>query len=135
MSSPQKFDGLTPQQLQREKVRKMRIRIRIAGVIIILIYAWYKSNPDFFPWMSPAGAPRAVLTSSMKKDTFEKLTPIRQDFVKKQYAAGVKYYQGGQYEKSLIEIRKIFVLLDDYLDSREIESGAVAAQAKAAQGK
>lgn len=53
--------------------------------------------------------------------TFESLTPEQKKFVESQHAMAFDYYKNKEYDKSLFEIAKIFALVQDYKDSREIE--------------
>ena len=53
--------------------------------------------------------------------TFESLSPEQKKFVESQHALAFDYYKNREYDKALFEIQKIFALIPDYKDSREIE--------------
>jgi pSer/pThr/pTyr-binding forkhead associated (FHA) protein/Flp pilus assembly protein TadD len=53
--------------------------------------------------------------------SFERLTPAQQQFVEAQHALAFDYYKNKDFDKALFEIQKIFVLITEYKDSREIE--------------
>ncbi|MEK7691839.1 MAG: FHA domain-containing protein, partial [Bdellovibrionota bacterium] len=53
--------------------------------------------------------------------TFESLSPQQKVFIASQHTLAFDLYKNREYEKSLFEIQKIFQLVPDYKDSREIE--------------
>jgi tetratricopeptide (TPR) repeat protein len=53
--------------------------------------------------------------------SFESLSPEKQRFVEAQHNLAFDYYRNREYGKALYEIQKIFELIPDYKDSREIE--------------
>src|SRR5690606_8290983 len=52
---------------------------------------------------------------------FENLTAEQQKYVEAQYNLGFNLFKSGEYDKSLFEIRKVFQLVDNYKNSKEIE--------------
>jgi pSer/pThr/pTyr-binding forkhead associated (FHA) protein/tetratricopeptide (TPR) repeat protein len=56
---------------------------------------------------------------------FEALTPEQQRYVEAQYSLGFDYYKNREYDKSIFEIEKIFRLVQDYKQAREIHSYAI----------
>ena len=71
------------------------------------------------PPKKAASSPRIRRTKSPA--TFESLTPEQKKFVESQHALAFDYYKNRDYDKTLFEIQKIFALIPDYKDSREIE--------------
>ncbi|MCM2276607.1 MAG: FHA domain-containing protein [Oligoflexia bacterium] len=53
--------------------------------------------------------------------TFESLTPEQRKFIESQHVLAFDFYKARDYDKALFELDKIFALVPDYKDSREIE--------------
>jgi len=53
--------------------------------------------------------------------TFERLTPEQKRFVEAQHALAFDYYKNKDFDKAIFEVQKIFALVSDYKESREIE--------------
>ncbi len=62
--------------------------------------------------------------------SFEALSPEQKKFVESQHAIAFEYYKNRDYDKALFEIRKIFSLIPDYKDSKEIERYAMEGKRK-----
>lgn len=81
--------------------------------------------------------PRPSVTASLGSKTavrrFESLTPEQQRFVESQHAMAFEYYKNKDYDKALFEIRKIFSLVEEYKDSKEIERYALEGKRKREQ--
>ncbi len=79
----------------------------------------------------PMKAPLKKGTAQIKKDgkagegkagvAFEALSPENQKFVERQHALAFDYFKNKEYDKCLFELNKIFALVPDYKNSREIE--------------
>ena len=54
--------------------------------------------------------------------SFESLTPEQQRYVETQYQISFDLYKNREYDKALLEVGKIFSLLQDYKTAREIEA-------------
>ena len=71
-------------------------------------------------------------TKAQKKDTkktaagptFESLTPEQQHYIETQYQLAFDLYKNREYDKALLEVGKIFSLVQDYHNAREIEAFA-----------
>ena len=63
-----------------------------------------------------------------KTATYESLTAEQKSFVDTQYTLGLDYYKNKDYDKSLFEIRKIFQIIPDYKDARQVERYAQEAK-------
>ncbi|MCM2323548.1 MAG: FHA domain-containing protein [Oligoflexia bacterium] len=53
--------------------------------------------------------------------TFQSLTPEQRKFIESQHVLAFDFYKARDYDKALFELDKIFALVPDYKDSREIE--------------
>lgn len=65
--------------------------------------------------------------------TFEMLTPEQKRFVERAHDLAFDYYKNKEYDKALFELAKIFQLLPDYKDSRELERYAKEGKRKLEQ--
>ena len=64
---------------------------------------------------------KKVQVGEKQSATFETLSPEQQKFVISEHALAFEYYKSKDYDKALFELGKIFALIPDYKDSREIE--------------
>jgi pSer/pThr/pTyr-binding forkhead associated (FHA) protein len=64
---------------------------------------------------------KKVQVGEKQSATFETLSPEQQKFVISEHALAFEYYKSKDYDKALFELAKIFALIPDYKDSREIE--------------
>ncbi|MGK5086268.1 FHA domain-containing protein [Bdellovibrionota bacterium FG-2] len=101
-------------------------------IILVVIVGGYMLFFDEEEKAAPAkGAKKAAIDRSKTQASpgplanntpaFENLTPEQKRFVESQHALAFDYYRNREYDKSLFEIGKIFALISDYKDSREIE--------------
>jgi pSer/pThr/pTyr-binding forkhead associated (FHA) protein len=103
-----------------EKYKALPPKRKIIWTVIVLtaVYFAFFDEP-------PASAPKpktAVVAKDAKGPaTFESLTPEQKKFVEAQHALAFDYYKNKDYDKAIFEIEKIFTLIPDYKDSREIE--------------
>lgn len=109
---------------KKSLVDRFKAQPKPRQILILLILglgAWWLMEPD-----APAPPPKkAAIVAKDSKDkgpaTFESLTPEQKKFVESQHALAFDYYKNRDYDKTLFEIQKIFALIPDYKDSREIE--------------
>ncbi len=64
-----------------------------------------------------------------------KLSPEQTAFIENQHSIAFELFRTRQYDKAILEIRKIFTLVNDYKDSREIERYALENQKRLDQMK
>jgi pSer/pThr/pTyr-binding forkhead associated (FHA) protein len=66
---------------------------------------------------------KAAVTATTEKaaPTFASLSPEKQRFVKAQHALAFDHYRNKEFDKTIYELGKIFELIPDYENSREIE--------------
>jgi hypothetical protein len=62
-----------------------------------------------------------VIAVTFHKPSFEHLSATDQKYIIEQHDKAYLYFQNKNYETALTEIQKIFPLVADYKDSREIE--------------
>ena len=70
------------------------------------------------PTPDASGAPAAGGASDF---VFDQLPPDKKKYVESQHDLAFNYYKNKEYDKSLFEIEKVFSIVSDYKDSREIE--------------
>lgn len=113
----EKFKNLPPR-------RKLIYMLLGAGLLWVLL--------DETPETPPPQAKKETKADQKTagKPTFETLTPEQQKFVQSQHSLAFDLYRNKEYDKALFEIRKIFALVEDYKDSREIERYSLEGQRK-----
>jgi pSer/pThr/pTyr-binding forkhead associated (FHA) protein len=88
----------------------------IAGAVLFLAFAYYMSEqPSGGPPAKPGGAP------GRPADAFSKLNPEQQILVKQTYQLAKNLYMQGKYELAKAEVAKIFELVPEYEDTKDIE--------------
>ena len=110
-----------------EKFKKAPPLTRILIIIIMAGGGYWLMEPEEVPVVTkkattqkaqanpnPTGSPKLSIS-------FEALTPDQKQFVEAQHNLAFDYYKNKDYDKALFEIQKIFTLVDNYSDSREIE--------------
>lgn len=126
--------GLQAQQswLQRYQALSPARRIGfLAGICLILALVLLGGDPKegsensgaAHPQASPSASPNAQKTA--EDATFESLTPEQKQFVIHQHDLAFEQFENRDYDRALFEIRKIFDLIHDYKDSREMEHYAL----------
>ena len=100
-------------------------RKRAIYAALLVVGAWFMLSEDPSTTSGPARQPatneRGTADSAGVQATFDKLNGEQQRYVKAQYDLALKLYKDGEYDKSIFEIQKIFQMVPDYLDAREIE--------------
>lgn len=95
---------------------KHRVKL-IAGAVAFLAIAYVFSGSDSGP--GPAStAPGAVAKPG---DAFNKLTPEQQILVKQTYLLAKNLYMQGKYELAKAEVVKIYEMVPEYEDTKDIE--------------
>jgi pSer/pThr/pTyr-binding forkhead associated (FHA) protein len=84
-----------------------------------------QAQPSGVPGAQASGAPSASVGSA-----FESLTPDQKKFVQAQHEQAYQHLKNKEYDQSLFEIRKVFSLVTDYKDSKEIERYAIEGKRK-----
>lgn len=108
--------GSYPTAPVKEKFDFKRHRIKIfAGALLIVGVAYYLSDQPAPPPKPPAGS------AVRPQDAFSKLNPEQQILVKQTYQLAKNLYMQGKYELAKAEVAKIFELVPDYEDIKDIE--------------
>ena len=105
----------------RERYNAMpkRTRLMILGAIFFGAWLFFDEEPAPPP-KKPKATTQAPATPQ-GPGSFESLTPEQKRFVEAQHQLAFEHYRNKDYDKALYEIQKIFPLVTDYKDSREIE--------------
>lgn len=104
-AGPKKFD-----------FEKHRIKL-IAGAVLLLGVAYYFSQDDG----GPKPAAQQAAGPQKPQDVFNKLKPEQQILVKQTYMLAKNLYMQGKYELAKAEVAKIYELVPDYEDTKDIE--------------
>ncbi len=110
------------------KYRQLPPRKRILYLAVAVAAIWFLLDEE------PGGGDKKVAEKSVDRKvssegqdggaggpTYESLTKEQRGFVESQYQLASNFYYNKEYDKSLFEIRKIFQLVPEYKNSREIE--------------
>lgn len=116
--------------LDRYRAMNTKQQIIYGALILVGIWFLFEEEPD-------VNAPKAKMNigqqQGKKKEekkpgnslpSFESLSPEQQRYVEAQYQLGFDLYKAREYDKSMFEIDKIFKLVHDYKQAREIYSYA-----------
>ncbi len=112
--------------------------IYIVGIGALLYYGVEEGYfNDFLPQPEkPAKTQQqkpVTAADAKKKATFDTLPRDKQLFVDSTHKLAYEYFQNREWDKSLYELEKIFALIPDYKDSREIERYAREAKERQAR--
>jgi pSer/pThr/pTyr-binding forkhead associated (FHA) protein/tetratricopeptide (TPR) repeat protein len=97
---------------------KHRVKLIIGAVALLLVAYLFSGNDD----KGPKPASQGGATTTMKpSEAFGKLPPEKQTLVKQTYQLSKNLYMQGKYELAKSEIAKIYELVPEYEDSKDIE--------------
>lgn len=116
-----------------EKFRALPPRRQVIWAVIVAALFYFlliDEDPPPAPPAKPVAAAKKPAAETASGPTFESLTPEQRRFVEAQHALAFDHYKNREYDKALFEIRKIFALINDYKDSREIERYALEGKRK-----
>jgi pSer/pThr/pTyr-binding forkhead associated (FHA) protein/tetratricopeptide (TPR) repeat protein len=128
---PQKSGSLISGFLDR--YRMMDTRRQIIWGVMILAVLWMLLEEDEEPKVAKlnTGAPKKTVIKKKEataKDgsatTLEMLTPEQRQYVETQYQYAFDLYKNREYDRCLLELEKIFSLVNDYRSAREIAAFA-----------
>jgi pSer/pThr/pTyr-binding forkhead associated (FHA) protein/tetratricopeptide (TPR) repeat protein len=125
--------------LARFKALPRRKQLIYAAVLLMGLWQlWDEFGGSFDP---PAPKPNRQVaaktpaqTQPPGKPTFDKLSEQQKKFVISQRELARQAFSNKEYDKALDEVRKIFLIVDDFQDAREIERYAIEKK-KAAENK
>ncbi len=122
----QKFRALPP---KRQAI--------VGALIFALLYFLFEDDPESEKQIkkknepvskksgfSSAGSGTPVDVETKRRMDFQRLSATNKKFIETQYALAFDFYRNRDYDKTLFELEKIFVLVQDYERAREIESYA-----------
>ncbi len=128
--------------LQNLRTRPLKVQIMymaaIGFVFYMLIFEFGEpSAPEPESAVKKVEAKKPVVKTGDDKakpglPTFEALSDEQKRYVESQYKISLDYFKNREYEKCLFEVQKIFALVQDYQQAREIETYAREAQRKLA---
>jgi pSer/pThr/pTyr-binding forkhead associated (FHA) protein/tetratricopeptide (TPR) repeat protein len=119
--------GIRGAQKPKSLIEKFRAlppkRQVIWAIIVAALFYFLVIEDDTAQKAPPAKKPQ---TAQIAKDgkvaaSFERLTDDQKRFVISQHDLAFENYKNKDYDKAIYEIEKIFTLIPDYKDSREIE--------------
>jgi tetratricopeptide (TPR) repeat protein len=116
-----------------EKFRALPKRTQlIGGVAALLLLAWLMEDEPVTVKKQIDGPKKVATAPAADKGplTFESLSTEQKRFVEAQHNLAFDYYKNKEYDKAIFEVEKIFVLIADYKDSREIQRYARAGKQK-----
>lgn len=97
------------------KRRQLIVGLIVIGLVVLTLFEEEK------PKKGKQDKPAQPVAGQQANPTFEKLKPEDQRFVQAQHQLGLELYKNKEYDKAIFEIQKIFKLVPDYENSREIE--------------
>lgn len=109
-----------------EKFNSLPKFTQILYVAAFALFTWWAmDDSDEQPVKKPQKRPQMVASARPSDSpvdlTFEKLTLEQRKFVEAQHSLAFDYYKNKDFDRALFEIQKIFSLVSDYKNSREIE--------------
>lgn len=105
----------TPQGPKKFDFEKHRIKL-IAGAVLLLAVAYVFSDSGEAPKVKPVPG-----AAAKPQEIFNKLPPEQQILVKQTYLLAKNLYMQGKYELAKAEVVKIYELVPEYEDTKDIE--------------
>ena len=138
---PQKtgLAGLYDKNIRNFSKLEPKRKITVALIVVCFLSYMLIDDPSPAKKKSPKAKPVATaspvpgapgLTAGQSKAALGALTPEQLKFVEAQHDLAFDHYKNKDYDKALYEIRKIFPLVADFKDSKEIERYAVEGKRK-----
>jgi pSer/pThr/pTyr-binding forkhead associated (FHA) protein/tetratricopeptide (TPR) repeat protein len=120
--------GSTQKRTLLERFRTLPKRTQIIGTIAMILFFMFLAEDDT-PSKKKKGTGKKAAVSGKAGDkkiatgpaSFDSLSAEQKRFVEAQHGLAFDYYKNKEYDKALFEIAKIFALIPDYKDAREIE--------------
>lgn len=108
-----------------ERFRQLNKRQQYLVIIAVILFLdWFLEEEPQPPKKNPGVSSKVGATgpSGIKGlQTFEMLSPEQRRFVEAQHELAFNHYRNQDYDKTLFELSKLFSLVHDYKDAREIE--------------
>jgi pSer/pThr/pTyr-binding forkhead associated (FHA) protein/tetratricopeptide (TPR) repeat protein len=105
-----------------EKFKALPKRTQVIAAVAGVLFAMWLMEEDE-PVKKPAAPAKKATQAAGDKGTltFEGLSIEQKRFVEAQHTLAFDYYKNKEYDKAIFEIEKIFALIPEYKDSREIQ--------------
>jgi pSer/pThr/pTyr-binding forkhead associated (FHA) protein/tetratricopeptide (TPR) repeat protein len=114
-----------------EKFKALPRRKQIIYAAVALTFVAWFLEEDVAPKKAPSKKPVAQApTAPSGPPTFDTLTAEQKKFVETQHELAFRHFTNRDYDQSLFEVRRIFALIDNYKDAREIERYALEGKRK-----
>jgi pSer/pThr/pTyr-binding forkhead associated (FHA) protein len=108
--------GYSPSQNNKKfDFEKHRVKL-IASAVLLLGVAYFFSDQGATP-----KTPQSSGTALRPQDVFNRLSPEQQILVKQTYMLSKNLYMQGKYELAKAEVAKIYEMVPDYEDTKDIE--------------
>lgn len=110
------YDGFPESANKKFDFEKHRVKLIIGAVLLLgIAYFFSDSGSGPKPAVQQAGLPNKA------KEAFNSLPPEKQILIKQTYLLSKNLYMQGKYELAKAEIAKIYELVPEYEDSKDIE--------------
>lgn len=122
-------EAVDPSLLGKFKALPRRKQI-LYGVVLLLMVSFFFEDEEV-----PQAPEQRTVASDSKKDekkevAFESLSDEQKRFVESQRELAFEHYRNQEFDKALFEIRKVFQIIPDYKNSKEIERYAIEGKRK-----
>ncbi|MEO5969475.1 MAG: FHA domain-containing protein [Bdellovibrionia bacterium] len=122
--------GSSQKRTLLERFKELPKRTQIITAIAAILFFMFLTDEDATGIKKKKGAGKKTAVVKKNSDgskiatapiSFDSLSAEQKGFVEAQHALAFDYYKNKEYDKSIFEITKIFALIPDYKDAREIE--------------
>jgi len=111
-------------------------RQAIWGLVACVLTYWIlDEEPVRKPASHPKGASQSQQKGKKGEPTFESLSPQEKEMVDASYNKSLKHFQNAEFTECLMELQRIFSLLPDYKNSRNLQALAKRGYAKLEEEK
>lgn len=109
------------EKLKNWKSLPTKDKLIVGGIILGIVYFGVIDEEVEEPVQKAKKKPAAVATAAPGVVTFASLPPEKQRFIEAQRNLAFEYFKNKEYDKSLYELEKIFAIIPEYKDARDIE--------------
>jgi pSer/pThr/pTyr-binding forkhead associated (FHA) protein len=110
-----------------EKFKALPKRTQYIGIVATILVLMWLNEDDPVPVVKKHQNIKKNPITAVKSEksneslSFDSLSDEKKKFVETQHQIAFDFYKNREYDKSIFEIQKIFLLVSDYKDSRELE--------------
>ncbi|OFZ79158.1 MAG: hypothetical protein A2583_00505 [Bdellovibrionales bacterium RIFOXYD1_FULL_53_11] len=131
IGSTKKKQSLIDKYIKNFKTLPPKQKVMVVFVVGALFYFLVLDEDPPVQKAGQAKKPGATATTGMKVPlSFASLSAEQKRFVETQHNLGFEHYKNREYDKALYEIRKIFSLIPEYKNAKEIERYAIEGKRK-----